>query len=558
MPEKTALNAHSELCSSRRHAHLEHESVSTHTAASLRQQEALTPASLRQQEALTPASLRQQQSLTPASLRQQQSLTPASLRQQQASTPASLRQQQASTPASLGQQLHIDAPATSSLPRTHPLTPLNAQHFAHELQHHPDQHRALALIQGLQVGVRLGYSGPRRHFIATNLPSARQRPEVIDQELQKECKAGRILGPFSTLPLPRLHCSGLGAVPKKNGKWRMIMHLSAPLGNSINDGIEKDEYSLQYSSIDDAVRFLLELGVGAQMAKVDLKSAFRMVPVHRDDWELLGISWKGNFYVDTCLPFGLRSAPYLFNEVADAIEWITRNNYSIPHVLHYLDDYFIAGPPHSSTCQEWLDRFLRVATHLGAWIAAEKVEGPTTQLDFLGLTLDSVRREIRLPPGKLQELLSELNQWSSRTKTTKRKLLSLIGKLSFAARAVPAGRLFLRRLISLSTTVTRPHHHIWLSDEARADIHWWISFLPSWNGTAKFINPTATPATDINLYRCSRLTRLWCLLPRGLVSIPVATSPGPYVNPVEGALCHCGSHPDLGSPLARTASQVLL
>ena len=229
-----------------------------------------------------------------------------------------------------------------------------------------------------------------------------------------------------------------------------------------------------------------------------------------------------------------------------------KNNYGIQHVLHYLDDYFIAGPPHSSTCQEWLDRFFRVATHLGAWIAAEKVEGPTTQLDFLGLTLDSVRREIRLPPGKLQELLPELNQWSSRTKTTKRKLLSLIGKLSFAAWAVPAGCLFLRRLISLSTTVTRPHHHIWLSDEARADIHWWISFLPSWNGTAKFIDPTATPVTDIDHY-----TDAAGLL-GGLVSIPVATSPGPYVNPVEGALCHCGSHPDMGSRVVRTASQVLL
>ena len=47
------------------------------------------------------------------------------------------------------------------------------------------------------------------------------------------------------------------------------------------------------------------------MAKVDLKSAFRMVPVRRQDWELLGMKWKEAYYIDTCLPFGLRSAPYL-------------------------------------------------------------------------------------------------------------------------------------------------------------------------------------------------------------------------------------------------------
>ena len=52
------------------------------------------------------------------------------------------------------------------------------------------------------------------------------------------------------------------------------------------------------------------------MAKIDLKSAFRMIPVHRADWDLLGMHWRGQYYVDTCLPFGLRSAPFLFNEYA--------------------------------------------------------------------------------------------------------------------------------------------------------------------------------------------------------------------------------------------------
>lgn len=51
------------------------------------------------------------------------------------------------------------------------------------------------------------------------------------------------------------------------------------------------------SSIDDAIRMLPTLGKGALMANLDLKAAFRMVPVHA-------------YYFDTCLPFGLRSAPF--------------------------------------------------------------------------------------------------------------------------------------------------------------------------------------------------------------------------------------------------------
>ena len=82
----------------------------------------------------------------------------------------------------------------------------------------------------------------------------------------------------------------------------------------------------------------------------------------------------------------------------------------------------------------------------------------------------------------------------------KRELLSLIGKLSFTARAIPAGRLFLRRLISLSTTVPQLHHHLRLTSAARADIEWWCGFLPTWNGTAKFVDPVATPAPDFELF----------------------------------------------------------
>lgn len=83
---------------------------------------------------------------------------------------------------------------------------------------------------------------------------------------------------------------------------------------------------------------------------------------------------------------------------------------------------------------------------------------------------------------------------------TKRQLLSLVGKLSFAARAVPAGRLFTRRLITLTTKVKQLHHHLRLNEEAQADIAWWRSFLPTWNGTALFVDRTATAAADLDIY----------------------------------------------------------
>ena len=160
------------------------------------------------------------------------------------------------------------------------------------------------------------------------------------------------------------------------------MHLSAPAGKSVNDGIPPDEFSLHYSSVDDAVTILLHLGRGTLMAKFDLKAAFRMIPVHPADWNLVGMHWQGQSYVDTCLPFGLRSAPFLFNEYATAIEWIMTHNYQLCHLIHYLDDFFLAAPPHSGCCQRDLDTVLQAASKLGVQVAW-KVEGPLTAMPFL-------------------------------------------------------------------------------------------------------------------------------------------------------------------------------
>lgn len=137
----------------------------------------------------------------------------------------------------------------------------------------------------------------------------------------------------------------MGVVPKKHSsEWRTIYHLSYPEGDSINNHISKElpVYSLHYVRGDNATRILQTLGPSSFMAKGDLKSAFRLIPIHPDDWNLLGIYWQSKFYVDLYLPFRLRSAPYIFNQLSDALEWILKHNYGVKNVIYILDDFFIA------------------------------------------------------------------------------------------------------------------------------------------------------------------------------------------------------------------------
>ena len=84
------------------------------------------------------------------------------------------------------------------------------------------------------------------------------------------------------------------------------------------------------------------------MAKFDVEAAYRNIAIHRGDRYLLGLKWRDCYCVDLALPFGLRSAPFIFNSVADMVEWILRHVHNVSDLMHYLDNFITAGPPESS------------------------------------------------------------------------------------------------------------------------------------------------------------------------------------------------------------------
>ena len=276
--------------------------------------------------------------------------------------------------------LKYNSTATSLDP---PSTPVNIVSLSAELKHHPDEQFTASLIHDLQWGCNIGYAGPRSARITPNLKSAYLHPEAVSAALVKEVSYGHTAGPFPTPPIPNLQCSPLGVVPKKDGSWQIIMDLSSPHGSSVNDFISKDDFALHYATFDQALTLVARYGTNTLMAKLDIKSAFRLCPVRLKDRELLGIHWQGKFYVDLRLPLGLRSSPYLFNRLADAFEWLLKNNHRVKDLMHYLDDYFTVGPANSPVCANNVKTIIQVASKLGIPLAPNKLEGPTTRLTFL-------------------------------------------------------------------------------------------------------------------------------------------------------------------------------
>ena len=190
------------------------------------------------------------------------------------------------------------------------------------------------------------------------MASANQHPEVFEEYLSKELSLGRMLGPFpSSLNLLYLQVNWVGIIPKghNTGKWRLITDLSFPPNQSVNDGIDPSLCSLSYITVEDVAAVVAHLGVGTLLVKVDIESAYRLVPVHPQDRPLQAMLWKDKLYIDPkLLPFGLRSAPQIFNAVADALNWQLRQS-GIQHIFHYLDDVIFLVPPGAMELAEaWL------------------------------------------------------------------------------------------------------------------------------------------------------------------------------------------------------------
>ena len=224
------------------------------------------------------------------------------------------------------------------------------------------------------------------------------------------------------------------------------------------------------------------------MAKVDIRQAYRAVPVHPADRDLLGMVWHGKLFVDAVLPFGLRSAPKIFTALADAVTWIIRQQ-GVKFIIHYLDDFLLIGPPQSDDCAVALAILLQTFDILGLPVAWEKLEGPTACLTFLGFEIDSLALELRLPQEKMLELQRTISSWLERTDCRKKELESLHGQLAYASKVVKPGKTFTRRLIERLAGFRKPYHHVRINEELKADLRWWATFMTSWNGTA-IITPT--------------------------------------------------------------------
>ena len=158
--------------------------------------------------------------------------------------------------------------------------------------------------------------------------SSFEHPNIVQGYVSEQLKLGRMLGSLDLICHSTVHINRFSVIPKgyATGKWCLITDLSYPPGESVNDGIDPELCSLRYTSVDDEATAAAGLGQGALMSKVAIdalmskvaiEAAYRLVPVH----PMIAHFWAWNGRARFSQIFGIRSAPKIFNAVANAVEW---------------------------------------------------------------------------------------------------------------------------------------------------------------------------------------------------------------------------------------------
>ena len=162
--------------------------------------------------------------------------------------------------------------------------------------------------------------------VPRNHAGARDFKPIIKKQIEKEIRLNACIGPFRESPFGNdIRLSPLNSVPKKDSleRW-LILDLSFPHSNAVNDSISKDSYQGKFEKlvlplVDNLVERIVKLGKGCKIWKVDLSRAYRQVFLDPKDIRYVGFMVDGEYFFDCTLSMGSHSSARCCQRVTSAI-----------------------------------------------------------------------------------------------------------------------------------------------------------------------------------------------------------------------------------------------
>ena len=373
----------------------------------------------------------------------------------------------------------------------------------------PDTLTLRKVYLDLKHGAKIGCEGIYREAsTATNAPGAYENGPQVTDAIADWLSKGFAYGPVALSEVPvNAKFSGIMTRPKPTGSVRIILNLSSPLGNCVNEGIDKSRFPASMASTTKWLRCLHKAGRRARFCKIDWSDAYKHIAVHPDDTELQWFKWGGMAFKELCLIFGAVSSAGIFDRTNKIVIFIVQSLSQMDPdlVCQVLDDCCAAGPEHSSMIDRFDSFFYEVAADLGIKLAPrddpEKSFAPSQRGVVLGIEYDSISWVWSLPQEKLIRLLHTLKTCLDADSLRQDELWSITGKILNVKPLIPSGRFHIDHIVKANSFSTDRSTLVPISSELKRQLYFWFSMLQVCAGRGSIPDPDSSlPPWALDIY----------------------------------------------------------
>jgi hypothetical protein len=373
------------------------------------------------------------------------------------------------------------------------------------------------IVEYISHGAHAGIPQLLHSYTPFNKQSTETLHEAFNNMIQVEFDKGRYIGPFSRSDLEAeigpFQSSPLSLVPKagKPGKFRLIQNLSHPHNNhptpSINAFLDSDQFPCTWGTFRTMCTLIRNLPPGAQAATRDIAEAYRIIPLHENQWPGVVVRVSNNpelFVLNTSNSFSCATTGGLFGLFGDALadllrakgigpilKWVddfifiripkeTIDNYNDQRAFHRITlarnggqiqtggrlwfkgdvlpetgmEHFTEGldfplrhirdhEDQGHTFPYGFDEINEITTPLGVPWELSKDVEFSKIVIFAGFVWDLEKKRVSLPESKKEKYTQAMLAWKQRTTHTLEDTRKLYGKLLYVCHIVPQGRAYL-------------------------------------------------------------------------------------------------------------------